>query len=192
MIPNTVRGVLVLPGKYTVKLTAGGQTMSAPLTVLPDPHTLGTPKTLEAEDAFETEVLAEINETSDMIEHLEFVRKQVESLEARYSTDPALLTAAKTFLDRTIAIEGKLMDVYLTDGNEDLNRHPSQLYQKLTSLYGKDEADLGPTQPEIEVNDFYKQWLSTSKSAFQAFKTTDVPAFNQTLKSHNLTLAIQP
>jgi photosystem II stability/assembly factor-like uncharacterized protein len=192
MIPNTVRGVLVLPGKYTVKLTAGGQTMSAPLTVLPDPHTLGTAKTLEAEDAFETQVLAEINETSDLIEHLEFVRKQVESLEARYASDTTLIEAAKAFADRTIAIEGKLMDVYLTDGNEDLNRHPSQLYQKLTSLYGKDEADLGPTGPELEVNDFYKQWLATSKSAVKDFEAKDVPAFNETLKSHHLLLAIQP
>jgi photosystem II stability/assembly factor-like uncharacterized protein len=195
MIGNSIRGPLVLPGKYTVKLTVGGQTLTAPLTVLLDPHTQGTLQTLEAEKKFETELVGEINQTSDMIEHLEWVRKQVESLQMRYGGDAAqkpVLDAAKALADRAIGIEGKLMDVYLTDGNEDLNRHPSQLYQKLAALLSKDEADLGPTGPQLEVNEYYKQWLVQSKSSLQEFEAKDVPAFNAMLKAHNLLLAIQP
>lgn len=195
MIPDVVRGALVLPGNYTVRLTAGGQTLSASLTVLSDPHSLGSPASLRAELSFQTQLLDEINQTSDMIEHLEWTRQQVASIEQRYGADPAekpVVDAAKTLADRAIAIEGKLMDVYLTDGNEDLNRHPSELYQKLTALYDKGEADQGPTASAVAVNDYFRQWMDSSQSALRDFDAKDVPAFNALLKSHKLLLAIQP
>ena len=195
MIPRVVRGPLVVPGKYTVRLTAGGKTMTAPLTVLADPHSLGTPDTITAEEQFQTQLVTEINHVSGMIEHLEWVRKQVASLAMRYKDEPAskpVVDAAKTLADQAMTIEGKLIDIHLTDGHEDLNRNPSQLYQKLTALYDKSDADQGPTSQELEVNRFYEQWLETSQTELGQFQKKDVSTFNEMLKSHNLMLAIQP
>jgi photosystem II stability/assembly factor-like uncharacterized protein len=195
MIPRVVRGPLVAPGTYKVQLTAGGQSLSAPLTVLADPHSLGTPASLRSEWEFQTELISEIDQVSDMIEHLEWTRKQLASIDARYGTDAAekpVVDAAKALAGRAIAIEGKLIDVYLTDGNEDLNRHPSQLYQKLTALYDKEEADEGPTAGEISVNDYFRQWMAQSQATLRQFQQKDVPAFNSLLKSHHLQLAIEP
>jgi photosystem II stability/assembly factor-like uncharacterized protein len=195
MIPNVVRGPLVLPGNYTVRLTTSGQTLSAPLTVLPDPHSLGSPASLRAERNFQTELLSEIDRVSDMIEHLEWTRQQAASIEERYGASPAekpVVDAAKSLAVHATAIEETLMDVYLTDGNEDLNRHPSELYQKLTALYDKSEADQGPTAPAVAVNDYFRQWMDDSESALRDFDAKDVPAFNTLLKSHKLLLAIQP
>ena len=195
MIPRVVRGPLVLPGTYKVQLTAGGQTLSEPLAVLPDPHSLGTSATLRAEWDFRKGMISEIDQVSEMIEHLEWTRRQLASLEARYGGNAAekpIVDAAKSLADRAVAIEGKLIDVYLTDGNEDLNRHPSQLYQKLTALYDKDEADEGPTASEIAVNNYFRQWMAQSQAALRQFQQKDVPAFNSLLKSHNLQLAIEP
>jgi hypothetical protein len=103
-----------------------------------------------------------------------------------------VVDAAKALTDHAIAVEGKLIDVYLTDGNEDLNRHPSQLYQKLTALYDKNEGDLGPTGSELEVNKFYHEWIAQSQASLKEFDEKDVPAFNDLLKSHHFLLAIQP
>ncbi len=195
MVPPVVRGPLVLPGGYTVKLTAGGQTFSQSLTVLADPHSLGTPATLRAEWNFQNELLGEINQVAKMIEDLEWARKQLAWVEMRFASDAAqgpVVAAARSLSDRAVAIEGKLIDVYLTDGNEDLNRHPSQLYQKLTALYDKNEADQGPTASEIAVNDYFRQWMAQSQAALREFRRKDVPAFNALLKSHKLQLAIQP
>lgn len=195
MIPPVVRGPLVLPGSYTVELTAGGQKLAAPLTVLADPHSLGTPASLRAESAFETELLAEIDQVSDMIEHLEWTRRQLASIDARYGDDAAekpVVDAAKALAARAIAIEGKLIDVYLTDGNEDLNRHPSELYQKLTALYDKNEADQGPTASDIAVDNYFREWMAQSQNALRQFQQKDLPAFNAVLKSHNLQLAVAP
>jgi photosystem II stability/assembly factor-like uncharacterized protein len=195
MIPQVVRGPVVLPGTYKVQLTTGGRTLTAPLTVLADPHSLGTPATLRAEWDFETQLLDEINRTSEMIEHLEWARQQLASFDARYGGDIAekpVVDAAKDLAGKAMEIEGKLMDIHLTDGNEDLNRHPSELYQKLTALYDKSEADQGPTAAEVGVDDYYRQWLSQSQTALSEFERKDVPAFNSLLKSHKLQLAIEP
>jgi photosystem II stability/assembly factor-like uncharacterized protein len=195
MIPSVVRGPLAVPGRYTVRLTAGGKALSAPLTVLADPHSLGTPATLQAEHQFETTLVEEIDQVSDMIEHLEWTRKQLETIVMRYAHDPAqqaVVDGAKKLEGQAIAVEGKLIDVYLTDGNEDLNRHPSQLYQKLTALYDKDEADQGPTAADLAVNASFKQWMDTSAAALGQFQQTDVSAFNDLLKAHHLGMTIQP
>jgi photosystem II stability/assembly factor-like uncharacterized protein len=195
MIPSEVRGALVLPGTYKIELVTGGRTLTAPLTVLADPHSLGPHAALRAEWDFETQLLDEINQTSDMIEHLEWTRQQLASLDARYGSNPVekpVVDAAKDLADKAIEIEGKLMDVHLTDGNEDLNRHPSELYQKLTALYDKDEADQGPTASAVSVNDYFRQWLAQSRAALDQFEQKDVPAFNSLLKSHKLMLALEP
>ncbi|HEV2387858.1 MAG TPA: hypothetical protein VGS20_11450 [Candidatus Acidoferrales bacterium] len=195
MIPQVVRGPLVLPGSYTVQLAAGGKTLTAPLTVLADPHSLGTPASLRAEADFQAEVIAEIDQVADMIEHLEWTRQQLASLEMRYGADASqkpAVDAANTLAGRAVAIEGKLIDVYLTDGNEDLNRHPSQLYQKLTALYDKNQADQGPSASATAVNDSFRQWMAQSQADLRQFQQHDVAAFNSLLKSHNLMLAIEP
>lgn len=93
---------------------------------------------------------------------------------------------------RAVRGHSKLMDVYLTDGNEDLNRHPSELYQKLTALYDKSEADQGPTASAVAVNDSFRHWMDDSPSALRDFDAKDIPEFNALLKSHKLVLAIQP
>jgi hypothetical protein len=191
MIPNTVHGPLVLPGSYTIKLTAGGQTVSAPLTVLADPHTLGTAASMRTQHSFETEVVSEIDKVSSMIEQMERVRDQVEKLAASGAPQP-VIDAGNKLAEQAVAIEGKLIDIHLTDGNEDLNRNPSQLYQKLTALYDKDEADLGPTAPEVEVNKYFVQWMGSSETELKAFEAKDVPAFNQMLKSKGVSTTIEP
>jgi photosystem II stability/assembly factor-like uncharacterized protein len=195
MIPNVIRGPVALPGTYTVELTALGQTHKAPLTVLADPHSLGTPASLNAEAEFQTKLISEIDKVAEMIEHLEWTRQQLASVVARYGANPAekpVVDAAKALAERAVAIEGKLIDVYLTDGNEDLNRHPSQLYQKLTALYDKNQADQGPTASSIAVNEYLNQWMAQSETELRQFQQTDVPVFNSLLKSHNLVLAIEP
>lgn len=195
MVPRVVRGPLVVPGNYQVRLTAAGHTVTQPLTVLADPHSLGTAETMQAEAAFQQQLIQEIDQTSSLVEHLEWIRKQVADLDLRFHDDPAqkpILEAAASLADHATALEGKLIDVYLTDGNEDLNRHPSQLYQKLTTLYGKNEADLGPTAADREVNRSFRQWLDQSSTAVQQFENKDVPAFNGLAKQHQLIFAIQP
>ncbi len=195
MIPRQVMGPLAVPGDYTVQLTVNGASQSAPLRVLADPHSLGTPASMAAELAFQQKVLGEINTVSGMIQRLEWVRKQLAGITMQYRGDAqhaAVAPAARKLAAQAIAVEGKLIDIHLTDGSEDLNRFPSQLYQKLTALYDKNEADLGPTAGELNVNDYFLTWMQSSQKALAAFERTDLAAFNRLLRRQGLTLAVAP
>jgi photosystem II stability/assembly factor-like uncharacterized protein len=191
MIPNTVRGPMAVPGTYSVTLSAAGTTATAELRVLADPHSLGTSATMSAQATFQQQVIGEIDRVSGMIEQLEQARQRVATVMERVGNDPkqkAVVAAANRLADSAMAIEGKLIDIYLTDGNEDLNRHPSQLYQKLTALYDKDQADLGPTAAELQVNEYFRQWMAQSQAALTRFEAKDVPAFDAVLRAHHLSL----
>ena len=139
-------------------------------------------------------MIGEIDTVSDMIEHLEWVRQQVADVDMRYEAIRRYGAGRRGragWPSRPSAIEGKLIDVYLTDGHEDLNRHPSQLYQKLTALYDKNQADQGPTAADQEVNRFFRDWMEKSKADLDKF-ATDVSAFNESVRAHHLTMTIQP
>jgi photosystem II stability/assembly factor-like uncharacterized protein len=54
--PALPRGMLVSPGRYTVRLTVGGRSLSRPLVVEPDPRVSAAPAELEARQALHREV----------------------------------------------------------------------------------------------------------------------------------------
>ncbi len=149
MIPGTVTGPRVTPGSYTVKLDAGGAAESQPLTRAGRPRVAGHggqhagAVAVQAGSRARDRQRVEDDRASGV-----GAASSSPTLELRYRGDAAhrdVVAESRKLADEAIAIEGKLIDVHLTDGNEDLNRFPSQLYQKLTALYDKDEADLGPT-----------------------------------------------
>ena len=194
MIPDVVRGPLMVPGTYTVRLTAGDRMLTAPLTVLADPHSAGTAASMASELRFRNEMIKEIGNVSDMIERLERLRKQLATLEEKYGQDPsqkAVIDAARKLADRVMSVETELIDIYLTNGNEDLNRHPSQLYQKMTALYDKSQADLGPTASEEAVNDSLRAWMEKSEGQLRLLMNEDVSGFNEVLKAHHLPIIQQ-
>ena len=62
--PREPRGVLALPGIYTVKLTAGGTTYAQPLTVRMDPRVTRTRAELLAQFTLASQLVADMNRTA--------------------------------------------------------------------------------------------------------------------------------
>ncbi len=200
-----VAGPIVTPGTYTVRLEAGSQRFSEPLRVLADPHSPGTPASIEAQVAFLRQVRDESTQVTDMVNHLERTRKQVNDLQAllaeRGGDNAALDEAVKAFGDEAVALEGKLIDIHNTGRSEDVFRHPMQLLGRIAWMVdemngraggGSGGADVGPTSQQVAVNDQFKKDIATMQGDFEQFVGPTTNAFNATLKQHGLTLAIQP
>jgi hypothetical protein len=215
-------GPVVPPGDYTVHVKTGAHEGAVPLTVLPDPHSPGTEQSIHAQVQFAREVLTEENQTADMINHLEWTRRQVEDLITLLSTtgnpnanagsersaDTAnankysgAISAAKDFEKKAVALEGRLIDVHNTGRSEDAFREPVQLYERISWMVGpmvgtpgsgSGGGDLAPTAQQIAVNDEFKQELTRSQEEFKQFLTDETPAFNSTLKENHVTAAIEP
>ncbi|MGB6235255.1 MAG: hypothetical protein WBF46_17420 [Candidatus Acidiferrales bacterium] len=192
------------PGKYTVKLSIDGKESSAPLTVLPDPNTLGTQQDIESQVAFLLRVRGEMSDVADMINHIEWTRKQTEGVESMFAGDAkyaAVLKAAKDLEQQEIAAESKLLDVHLTGRIEDSFRHPMGLYGRLCYLgallygspgEGSSGADLPPTDQAHEVNAMFIRQIADARQAFNELRDKDVAAFNATLKANHVDMAIMP
>src|SRR5205814_98046 len=63
-------GPRVPPGSYTVRITAGGQTVAAPLKVVPDPRGDASAQDLAAQTALAVRVRDDISKVTDMVNDL--------------------------------------------------------------------------------------------------------------------------
>jgi photosystem II stability/assembly factor-like uncharacterized protein len=199
-------GPVAAPGNYTVRLDVDGKQSSAPLTILRDPHTIGTSQQIDAQTALLLQIRDEANQVAAMINRIEWIRRQAQDLETQLSgqANAEPVVAAARDLDRNaLAVEANLFDVHLTgekvgaaqiSAGEDALRNPIRLWGKLGNLASRtaEGADLAPTQAELDVNELYKQQLADAKRAFDDLTKSAVPAFNNTAKAHGFATAIQP
>jgi photosystem II stability/assembly factor-like uncharacterized protein len=197
-------GPVVPPGNYGVRVKANGQEQTATLTVLADPKSTGNEQNIRAQVQFTRDMIAEANQAADIINHLEWTRRQTEDLRtmleaqgAKYST---VVEAAKAFEQKTVTLEGKLIDVHNTGRSEDAFRNPVQLYERICWLLGPmvgtpgsgSAGDFPPTDQQRAVNEDFKQQLAQITAEFKQFMATDSAAFNATLKQNHLVAAIEP
>ena len=196
----SLRGPLVVPGTYTVKLAVQGtDTAAAPATatqtlaVLKDPNTTGTDADVQAQGKLARTIRAEQDSIARMINRLEWVRKQVRDLIGQLR-DSALVTdsgakriaALADSLDRRmIRAEAMLFDVNLTGAREDAFRNPMQLYGRLAALQSdlaENGADFAPTTQQVAVHDVLAQRLADASTRFAELMTKTVPAFAEELR----------
>src|SRR5579875_706590 len=74
-------GPIVAPGNYTIQVRVGGQTYKEPIEVLRSPDTPGSDADLTASVKAQLRVRDDITAVSDMVNRIEWTRKQVEDVE---------------------------------------------------------------------------------------------------------------
>ncbi|MGB2645093.1 MAG: hypothetical protein WBG02_05225 [Candidatus Acidiferrum sp.] len=74
-------GPMVAPGKYSVRLTVAGQAFTQPLTVLPDPRVTTSEAAIESSVKMQLRIRDDITETSNTVNQIEWLRKQMEVIE---------------------------------------------------------------------------------------------------------------
>lgn len=185
-------GPLVVPGDYTVRLSAGGKEYEQKLTVLKDPRSVGTPADLEAQARLSMEIYRGIDTTAGMINQLEWTRKEIQDFQKMLAEEKNVeaVVADTKRLDKAAAeVEDKLLSPTLEEGDQKSFRGPLQLYLKFINLQaqvasggGNDAsggADFAPTVSDTEVFDLLSGRLSKARADFKQFYEATIPAFNQ-------------
>jgi photosystem II stability/assembly factor-like uncharacterized protein len=194
----SLRGPLVPPGSYNVRLSVGDSaaavTRTQALTVLKDPNTAGTDSDVQAQTRLALAIRAEQDSVARMINRLEWVRKQLLELGGQLRGDSALASEAGAkrlagladSLDRRgAAVEGVLFDVHLTGAREDAFRNPMQLYGRLAALQSdvaESGADFAPTAQQVAVHEAFQRRLVEASLRFADFMEKAVPAFAAELR----------
>jgi len=173
------------PGTYAVKLTVDEKEFRQELRVKKDPNSAGT----EADIRAQVELLWKLREMSDlvagMVNRIESMRRQIYDLYTLLGKDQSvvsILTAAKGLDARLMSLEGNLIQLKHTGGQDSL-RWPARFYSKISSLAGEvGRTDFPPTVQQLEVFDMYAEQLSAYQTRLKELLGGEVLSFNTLLE----------
>ncbi len=180
------RGALVPPGTYTARVEIGDRAAETPIVVEADPSSAATPADAAEKYAFLRAIHAQLDELADMVDELEFARRELAAFEEyvgeRHAGDErftAVLESAAEVAGTALAIEGRLFDTGLTGAREDAFRAPIRLFGRLGALAndaGRDGADFAPTDQQREVRAVLTGRFEEARAAYRDLVGTQLPA----------------
>jgi len=183
-------GPLAAPGAYTVRLTAAGQTLSRPFEVVKDPTITSSDHDLWMSTRTQIRIRDDLNETVDMINRLEIMRKQIEDLLKTHKGRPALERALRDLDKKMMDVELMLLSRTEMHSDDKWYVEAYKVYLNLIWLNGAvgtgagDEAggaDYRPTDAQLAVLETIEQDLAKARVAFKTLMEKDVPAFNKAM-----------
>jgi hypothetical protein len=103
--PILPEGAFVLPGTYTARLTAGGQTVTRTFDVVPDPRVQVTRDDLVALLGFQQQVRTELARTVRLYEEIEAANETANKTAGTSAAAKATETVARSLTDLAIDLE---------------------------------------------------------------------------------------
>jgi photosystem II stability/assembly factor-like uncharacterized protein len=186
-------GPVAVPGKYTVKLTVDGRSLSQPLEVLRDPKTPSTDADLAASLALQLRIREDISASADMINEIEIVRRELEEVErglrARKGEDGARKAVA-AMASRLVAVEDLLIEPAARLSDDKYFQQKYRVYMALLWLNGEvgpgagDVAggqDFRPTDSSVATLAEVEKDLEAARAAYRQLMDKDLPAYRQAM-----------
>ena len=188
-------GPLVVPGNYSVKLTANGKSSTQPLTVKMDPRVKATPEALQRQFALASQLSERIAEVSTALRQANDLRKQIEERQKDAAGEKEVLTVLEELSQKTESAQGDGGDDYFMlfglalpgSAREPLPR----VELALTSLLVVAEsADVAPTS---DLRKAAEAWDTASEDALARWKSVvekDLVGVNSKLEKAKLKLLV--
>jgi photosystem II stability/assembly factor-like uncharacterized protein len=179
--------LLAPPGRYTVRLRAGGQELTQPLELRKDPNTPGTEQDIAAQAALAGELVRTLDSVVEMTNTIEGVRLQLATLKALAKEDTGVVRATDSLEQKFIGVEEQLTQVRITGRGQDLIRYPAKTGEKLVYLIGDvTSTDNAPTASQREVGGLLRQRARAARDELDRIIQTDLDQFNRMLRDKGL------
>jgi photosystem II stability/assembly factor-like uncharacterized protein len=194
--PNN--GPRVAPGAYTVKLTAGGKTLTASLKVVPDPRGDLPQTDLDAQAAFAVRVRDDISKLTDLVNQLRSVQEQLKARNTSLAVRKAdagvadLIGESEAAIKKAFAIEDKLHNPTAEVVYDILAmRGGARLYSRLSPLQMWSlESNGAPTAGMTQVLTGQEKELAALETETKQFLSGDVAKINKSASQLNLQFVI--
>jgi hypothetical protein len=183
---------LATPGRYRVRLRAGGEEHVTWLDVLQDPASDASASDMQAQLDLQLRLREMSDSTAALIDRIEWARKGLMDLQARLGGEARygdVVEAGEALDQALIDLEMGLFDLRLSGGaaRQDTIRWPRQLWAKIASLAGYSSGtDDRPTDQTIEVRDIYRDQLATQLQRWLELAEADIASFNRLLVTQGL------
>jgi hypothetical protein len=187
---------MVAPGKYSIRLTVDGHAYTQPIEVLMDPHTPASENEIASSVKMQLRIRDDISRVADMVNHLEWMRKQLNDIEKMMTSEkvkPELVKSVQAFDQKLQSVEYKLLSKALTPSDDKYFVSAYKTYFNLLWLnaeVGPGAGDVaggtnfGPTDTEVAILEMLEKEMATAQTEYNALMQTDVPAFNKSLMDH--------
>ena len=172
------KGPMALPGKYQVKLTVDGKTLTAPLEVKPDPRLQVSAADLEKQFATLMEIRGELarvytaaNQIIDLRAQLQDLQKRVKFAEAQAldeklgALQERLLNLNEDSLNYGLGVDGSLAGLALDMGGDSDSAPTAAALQQFEKV-------------KAEVAQYMKRWSDIQQ--------TDLPAVQRAASQHEI------
>jgi hypothetical protein len=182
--PRYPLGPIAMPGKYTVRLSAGGKTYDEPLLVKMDPRVKTPSPMLQKMFQMELRLSKTMTQTSEAILQSRSIHEQLEKISGKASGETA---------EEISAFEKKL-DALMGGGGGGGPRAARAAQPSLNGLNGQasglytqiDRADAAPTAVQENENAAIEKDAVPLMKQWEDFVATDIPALNQKLRGAKL------
>jgi hypothetical protein len=170
------------PGRYRLRLSVGGQTVTAPLVVRPDPRVQIADADRQAQLAMAAELKMELNRLADAVERIRSVRDQLTRWNALLKDRPdaaEFRARADTLVAKLDTLERKMHnpEALVT---YDILAKGTRLYSRIAPINSwVAEGDGAPTQGMKQVWAAQQQELAGYFAELQRLIDTHVAALNQ-------------
>jgi len=182
----TPRGPLVLPGRYQVRLSVGGQTLTQPLVVVADPRLHDADAAIRAKTDLAVATEADIDRLHKAVNAVRATRAYLDRTKtslAGNASAPVLIAEADRLSQRLDPIEQTLMQVNMK-GSEANLAFPGMLNEQFASFaLSLEDADTAPTAQHLAMYRSLHGQLDDVLAKWRALQATDLAAFNAKLAS---------
>ena len=177
---SSSRGVRLVPGEYTVRLTKAGKSYETKLNLGLDPRAKFTAEDRKAQYDAAMKVRALFEDESALMDRIVLLRQEVAKSAAPLPEGDALRKSAKDLDDKIETVRKKIVATTeggAITGEERIREHTDQLYGALLSFEGR------PGEYHLAYIDALRKELEDVNKDFEQLLAKDLPTLNQTLKS---------
>jgi methyl-accepting chemotaxis protein len=182
---GTTLGPVAAPGRYTVRLTIGGERMTQPFVVRDDPRSRGTPEGLARQLALALDVQRKTNELSDAVERIVSIEDQLDARVKEAKGQPYAKQAgdaARALRTRLETVRDSLTDVH-SHADQITLHYPVRYYNMLLSLADMVQSAEGePPKQQFEVYQDLASKVDAQLARLRAIEATELAQFNKMLR----------
>jgi DNA repair exonuclease SbcCD ATPase subunit len=182
---NGPEGPIALPGKYTVKLTAGGESQTAPLELIMDPRVKVPETELQQQHELSMQIWNSITQLHEAVNQIRGLRQDLDAVKDRLGEQASAKPLVEQIdaLEKKIApIEEDLVQVNMKSSEGNLS-FPNKLDEEFDTLRAfVENADNPPTQGQEKVYHDMNTELQQDLTRWKQIAESDVPALNEAIQ----------
>ncbi|MEO5904645.1 MAG: glycosyl hydrolase [Gemmatimonadaceae bacterium] len=186
-------GPFAIPGTYTVRIHASGETESQTFRLVKDPRSKATQADLADQFAFVMQIRDETTKANDAVKVIRNLRSQIADREKKLPADKraSFESGANALMAQLSAVEQEIYQVKNRSGQDPLN-YPIKLNNKIAALAGvASSTDARPTSQTREVFRVLSRQLDSQLAKMRAALSGSMPALNGQLKAAGLSELVE-